>query len=255
MNSRMTNETLGQYVTRLRVNKGLSQRKFAQLSGLSNTTISRIEKGETLCPDFETLKLLGKYLEVDEMSFLGDGFIRTSSYQESSAVIMDELCAVEEEIEEVELRSVPEKKKAAEPPIQKDITLKGMRLITLRLERNITQKELGDSIGVDKTTISQFEGEILKPDYNTIKNIADYFEVSVNYLTGKPEEDDFDYEMPVQAEPKSDIFRVQDNEVKGINTAGVSLSKGYLELALELQQKSVDPDDVRKLIEIIEKYR
>ncbi len=40
----MINESFGEYITRLRKLKGYSQRKLALITGISNTTISRIEK-------------------------------------------------------------------------------------------------------------------------------------------------------------------------------------------------------------------
>lgn len=59
-------ESFGQYIKRLRYAKGYSQRKLAQVTGISNTTISRIENGETTNPDIPTLKLLSKFLNIDE---------------------------------------------------------------------------------------------------------------------------------------------------------------------------------------------
>lgn len=63
-------ETFGQYITRLREAKSYSQRKLAMVSGLSNTTIGRIEKGETENPDLPTLAALAKHLNVDESYML-----------------------------------------------------------------------------------------------------------------------------------------------------------------------------------------
>ncbi len=61
--------SLGDLIINKRREKGYTQRKFAQISGLSNTTISRIENNETLHPDIETLKLFSKHLDID-MDFL-----------------------------------------------------------------------------------------------------------------------------------------------------------------------------------------
>ncbi|MEM5777675.1 MAG: helix-turn-helix transcriptional regulator [Candidatus Aenigmatarchaeota archaeon] len=74
-------ETFGDYVKRLRERKGYSQRKLSYLTGISNSTISRIEKGETLNPDLDTLKLLAKYLNVDEIYL-----IKAAGYPDNSDV-------------------------------------------------------------------------------------------------------------------------------------------------------------------------
>ena len=73
-------ETLGQYIARLRKEKGYSQRKLALLSGISNTTINRIESGETPNPDAPTLKALAVVLELEETTLLiAAGYINVNS--------------------------------------------------------------------------------------------------------------------------------------------------------------------------------
>lgn len=79
---KMDNETFGAYITRLRDYKGYSQRKLAQVTGISNTTINRIEKNITTNPDLNTLKLLAKYLDIDEIYIL-----EASGYKEESSIL------------------------------------------------------------------------------------------------------------------------------------------------------------------------
>lgn len=64
----------------------------------------------------------------------------------------------------------------------------GKRLRLLRTERELTQEELGKVLGVGKTTISQYESEVRKPDADMLKRIAQFFDVSVDYLLGLTEE-------------------------------------------------------------------
>ncbi|APQ75912.1 helix-turn-helix domain-containing protein [Clostridium botulinum] len=70
MLKKMINESFGEYITRLRQLKGYSQRKLALITGISNTTISRIEKNITTNPDLNTLKLLAQHLNIDEIYML-----------------------------------------------------------------------------------------------------------------------------------------------------------------------------------------
>lgn len=70
MFKKLENETFGEYIARLRKGKGYSQRKLALVTGISNTTISRIEKDTTTNPDLATLKLLSTHLDVDEIYML-----------------------------------------------------------------------------------------------------------------------------------------------------------------------------------------
>lgn len=60
----------------------------------------------------------------------------------------------------------------------------GKRLRLLRVEKELTQEELGKILGVGKTTISQYESETRKPDADMLRRIAEFFDVSVDYLLG-----------------------------------------------------------------------
>ena len=55
----------------------------------------------------------------------------------------------------------------------------------LRKEKNITMKKLGEKIGVAESTISLYESGKRQPDNVTLLKIADYFNVSVDYLLGR----------------------------------------------------------------------
>lgn len=61
----------------------------------------------------------------------------------------------------------------------------GNRIITLRRNNGVTQTELGKAIGVGKTTISNYETGYSTPDAETLIRIADYFDVSLDYLFGR----------------------------------------------------------------------
>ncbi len=58
------------------------------------------------------------------------------------------------------------------------------RLKELRLENGLTQKELAKSIEVGRTTISEYESGKIVPKQEGLLKIANYFDVSVDYLTG-----------------------------------------------------------------------
>ena len=54
----------------------------------------------------------------------------------------------------------------------------------LRKQDKLTQKELGDILGISKSTISMYENGNREPDFETLEKIADYFNVDMNILTG-----------------------------------------------------------------------
>lgn len=63
-----------------------------------------------------------------------------------------------------------------------------MRIRELRKAKKVTMKELGNIIGVAESTMSLYETGKRKPDPETLSRLADYFNVSVDYLLGRDEE-------------------------------------------------------------------
>ena len=61
------------------------------------------------------------------------------------------------------------------------------RLKELRKERQLTQQELGEIINCTHTAINYYENGKRQPDLETLCKLADYFNVSVDYLLGKPQ--------------------------------------------------------------------
>ena len=59
------------------------------------------------------------------------------------------------------------------------------RIKELRKEKSITMKRLGEIIGVSEGAVSQYENGKRQPDYDTLKKIADFFDVSTDYLLGR----------------------------------------------------------------------
>lgn len=59
------------------------------------------------------------------------------------------------------------------------------RIKELRLAVGKSQAEIADLIGVNKQTISQYERGVRYPKRENMEALADYFNVSIDYLTGK----------------------------------------------------------------------
>jgi len=57
-----------------------------------------------------------------------------------------------------------------------------MRLKQLRTERGLSQVRLAMELSVSQHTISRYETGEREADYATLIRIADYFDVSVDYL-------------------------------------------------------------------------
>lgn len=58
-------ETLGTVIARRRAEKEMSQRDLALAVKVSNSTIARIERGESIVPSNETLRAIAQTLDLD----------------------------------------------------------------------------------------------------------------------------------------------------------------------------------------------
>lgn len=65
----MNSLSFGQYLVQLREENGISQRKLAEMAGVTNSTISRIE-ADNVKPDPATLEKLANALKVDKALLL-----------------------------------------------------------------------------------------------------------------------------------------------------------------------------------------
>ena len=61
----------------------------------------------------------------------------------------------------------------------------GERLRNLRKERGITQKELAEKLSMDTSIVCKYESGAAVPSYEALEKIADFFEVSTDYLFGR----------------------------------------------------------------------
>ncbi|MDV5987549.1 helix-turn-helix transcriptional regulator [Streptococcus canis] len=58
------------------------------------------------------------------------------------------------------------------------------RLKELRLEANLTQKEIADFFNTSPQSYAQWEKSLRKPTSDTLQKLADFFNVSTDYLLG-----------------------------------------------------------------------
>lgn len=61
----------------------------------------------------------------------------------------------------------------------------GKTIKQLREKKHISQKDFAEQLNISNVVLSRYENDIRKPDYDTLEKIADYFEVSTDYLLGR----------------------------------------------------------------------
>lgn len=62
------------------------------------------------------------------------------------------------------------------------------RLRKLRTDKNVTRKTLAEALGVSLEAISKWEIGRNYPNQEVLNSLADYFEVSVDYLLGRTDD-------------------------------------------------------------------
>jgi transcriptional regulator with XRE-family HTH domain len=60
----------------------------------------------------------------------------------------------------------------------------GQMIRRLRRDKDLTQRELGQAVGVAESTISLYESGRNIPDLNMMRKLALFFNVSLDYLAG-----------------------------------------------------------------------
>lgn len=100
----------------------------------------------------------------------------------------------------------------------------GGKLKELRENANVSQKEIGEAIGVSDVMISMYEQDKKNPSLPTIVKLAEYFGVSVDYLLGRE--------------------HVDENEIPL-----------YMSLAKSAQDNGISLEDIKLAIETIKQIR
>ncbi|ATZ02159.1 helix-turn-helix domain-containing protein [Lactococcus lactis] len=58
----------------------------------------------------------------------------------------------------------------------------------LRMKRKLSQKQIAEELKISQQQYSKWEGGIITPNAETLVRLADYFDVSVDYLLGRKRE-------------------------------------------------------------------
>lgn len=60
----------------------------------------------------------------------------------------------------------------------------GTRLAALRKQKKLSQYELAEKLGFSRGKLANYEQGTREPDYETLKFLANFFDVSIDYLLG-----------------------------------------------------------------------
>lgn len=121
----------------------------------------------------------------------------------------------------------------------------GEKLKMLREEKQMTQAELAPILGVTPAAIGLYEQNRRKPDPELINKIADFFDVSTDFLYGRTSK-----RQPHHL-TKEDMIKLAPEYSWLFEEEGLE----YVELVDELKGKEIPPEAIKELVDTILKYR
>ncbi|MEG0680664.1 MAG: helix-turn-helix domain-containing protein, partial [Eubacterium sp.] len=96
----------------------------------------------------------------------------------------------------------------------------------LRKERNLSQANLAERLGVSQTAVSQWETDKNYPDINTIKELAEIYSVTTDYLLG----------VDSSRLKKDNEIVIYTRVPAGVEWANIEERAGYQELGSKMLQ-------------------
>ncbi|WP_053985272.1 helix-turn-helix domain-containing protein [Niameybacter massiliensis] len=110
----------------------------------------------------------------------------------------------------------------------------------LRLDKGITQKQLGDIIGISDRVIGYYEANNRFPkEEKIIKDLANFFGVSTDYLLGRTED-----------KSNTQILDAVSNNPELVDFTKELMERESMQLLFK-QAKSLSDSDIGKIIKII----
>ena len=103
----------------------------------------------------------------------------------------------------------------------------GQRIKAARKNAKMTQKELGQKLGISSQSIAQWENDLRNPKIETLQRIADALDVSVDYLLGT-------YHLKGILDYR--IFEIQERIFKDMKREGLSGEEFCAKLGLPIDE-------------------
>lgn len=120
-----------------------------------------------------------------------------------------------------------------------------IRLSELRKEKGLSQKDFGKIIGAAQNTVSQWENGSREPDNETINRIANFFNISIDYLLGNESTPttttDKGIKIPVLGEVAAGFPMFADENIIDYEEIPAEMAKNDDYFALKIHGDSMEP--------------
>lgn len=108
----------------------------------------------------------------------------------------------------------------------------------LRNEKGISQRELADRLKINRSTYARYETSATQPDFDTLKLLANFYDVTIDYILGNS-----DHKKLTIEEKLSKELRLRDGEniyfydMEGLDDEDIEMLKKQIELYREMAEK------------------
>ena len=99
-----------------------------------------------------------------------------------------------------------------------------MKIKELRERTKLNQTSTAEKIGIPRVNYNKYENEEIEPNIETLCKLADYFNVSLDYLCGRTWNNNIGYIPDDKKELVSLILSLENEQVQDIT----QMIKGYL---------------------------
>ena len=113
------------------------------------------------------------------------------------------------------------------------------RLKSLRIEKEVKQTDLATLLDVTRASISAYETNKVMPPYDKLQMLADYFNVSIEYLTGQNDSKEKESTSVDVAQTLRLLLSQLTDENSNLIVDGVELDNASKELLLNSIENSL----------------
>lgn len=111
-----------------------------------------------------------------------------------------------------------------------------IRLKELRNSKKLTQEQIANELNIKRSTYAKYETGENQPDHDTLQNLADFFNVSVDYLLGRTNKKEFHETNQTEYDSLVEINKI-------IEELGID-SIGFFDVE---KWKNLSPEDVEEI--------
>lgn len=116
------------------------------------------------------------------------------------------------------------------------------RLKNLRNDKGLLQRELAEQLNLSRVAVTQYENGNRSPDQETLKKLANFFNVTIDFLLGES-----DIQNPYQNDT---IHKAVEEDPELLEFYEEMKDRDNLKLLFK-QTKDMDDKDIRQILRII----